>query len=176
MPYYRGEVVSDAYLQSLLTAYRQAYINSGGPDYEDSDQPLLDLFSARNIVDTSGAAGLGREQAVIDKAAGQDAHVQSLAPGGGIPITAPKDVPPVINTVTSGGDGVAFLSLGGLPTMGGSAAPNPTAAGFVATSGGSLFGGGATPNGGTSSGIAGIPWLLIAGIAAAAYFLWKGGK
>lgn len=171
MPYYRGEVVSDAYLQSLLTAYRQAYSNAGGPDYEDSDQPLLDLFASRGIVDTSGAAGLGRTQAAEDKAAGQEVHALSLAPGGAIPVTAPKNPPPVINTVTTGGDGTAFLTLNGLPTMGGSAAPNPQAA--------SLFAAGGSPIGSGSGGGAfgtGIPWLLILGVAAAAWYFLYGKK
>lgn len=168
MPYYRGEVVSDAYLQSLLTAYRQAYSNAGGPDYEDSDQPLLDKFAASGIVDTSGAAGLGRIDAAADLAAGQEFHTASLAPGGAIPVTAPKNPPPIINTVTTGGDGQAFLTLNGLPTMGGSAAPNPQAAGLFAASG--------SPIGGSGGGAfgTGIPWLLIIGVAAAAWYFLKG--
>jgi len=170
MPYYRGEVVSDGYLQSMLTAFRQAYINAGGPDYEDSDQPLLDQLSAANIVDASGAAGLGRQQAAADKAAGQDAHPQSLSPGGAIPVTAPKGTPPIINTMTSGGDARAFLTLDGLPTQGGSAAPNPTAAGMFT----SPIGG--TSGGLLSGGVAGIPWLLIIGVGAAAWYLLKGKK
>lgn len=170
MPYYRGEVVSDAYLQSLLTAYRQAYSNAGGPDYEDSDQPLLDAFSAAGIVDTSGAAGLGRNQAAADKAAGQEYHTASLAPGGAIPVTAPKGTPPVINTMTSGG-GQAFLSLDNLPTMGGSAAPNPQAASLFAAGGSPIGSGG----GGGAFGT-GIPWLLILGVAAAAWYFLYGKK
>jgi hypothetical protein len=173
MPFYRGEIVSDAYLQSLLKAYRQAYINAGGPDYEDSDQPLLDAFSAAGIADTSGAAGMGRNQAAADKAAGQEARAQSLAPGGAIVATAPKGTPPIINTMTSGGDARAFLTLDGLPTMGGSAAPNPLAAGFMANGGSPIGNGGGLLSGG---GIAGIPWLLILGIGAAAWYLMEGGK
>jgi hypothetical protein len=176
MPYFRGEVVTDAYLQSLLTAFRQAYVNAGGPDYEDSDQPLLDLFAARGIVDTSGAAGAGRDQAAIDKAAGQEYHVQSLAPGGVIPTTAPKvspaTVPPVINTATSGGDAVAFMTLSGLPTMGGSAAPQQGLAPLIAAGASPITMGGSTGGGG----IAGIPWLLIIGVAVAGWYLLKGKK
>lgn len=172
MPYYRGEIVSDAYLQSLLTAYRQAYSNAGGPDYEDSDQPLLDKFAASGIVDTSGAAGLGRIDAAADEAAGQEAHSASLPPGGAIPVTAPKGTPPIINTMTSGGDGQAFLTLSGLPTQGGSAAPNPSAAGVVAAGGSPIGGGGALGGGG----IMGLPWLLVLGVGVAAWYVLKGGK
>ena len=172
MPYYRGEQVSDAYLQGMLLAYRQAYINAGGPDYEDSDQNLLDKFSSRGIVDNSGAAGLGREDAAADKAAGQEAHAQSLSAGGAVNLaTAPKNVPPIINTMTTGGDARAFLTLDGLPTMGGSAAPNQSAAALIAAGGSPITSGGSSLFGGSGGG---TPWLLIVGIGIAAWYLLKG--
>lgn len=172
MPYYRGEQVSDAYLQSMLLAYRQAYINAGGPDYEDGDQNLLDKFSAAGIVDASGAAGLGRADAAADKAAGQEYHPQSLSAGGAIPSTAAKNTPAVINTMTTGGDARAFLTLDGLPTMGGSAAPNQGAAALIAAGGTPISSGSSS----LFSNAGGTPWLLIIGVAAAAWYLLKGKK
>ena len=181
MPYYRGNVVSDAYLQSLLLAYRQAYVNAGGPDYEDSDQPLLDKFAASGIVDTSGAAGLGRIDAAADIAAGQDAHPQSLSYGGSIPITAPTGtptaVPPIVTASTSGGDAIGFLTLDGLPTGGGSAAPNPTAAALVATGALSPIAPASTLGGLSSSSIGGFSLstlLLVGALGFGAWYLLKG--
>ena len=170
MPYYRGQVVTDEYLQALLLAYRAAYTNAGGPDYEDSDQPLLDKFSSRGIVDTSGAAGLGREDAAADIANKQEVHAPSIGYGVAIPPTPAMQPPPVINTVTTGGDAVAFATLSGLPTTQGSVYPNAGMAPVIAA-GGTPIGMGGGLFGASSGG--GIPWLLIIAIGGAAWFLFS---
>jgi hypothetical protein len=165
-------IVSDNYLQSLLLAYRQGYINAGGPDYEDSDDRLLNTLAEACIGSTSDAAALGRDHAARDIRAGQDAHPQSLSPGGVIPATpATGAIPPVIQTVAAvdTNAGVVYSNPQGQP------GENPTFSPSVTYGGPSIASGPA--NAGQASGFAlpKLPWLLIGAAAVAFYVLTKKG-
>jgi hypothetical protein len=50
MPYYMDNEVTDAYVQELVTAYRDGYTESGGEQVEESDQIVLDMLAANETV------------------------------------------------------------------------------------------------------------------------------
>jgi len=159
-------IVSDAWGAALELSYIQAYVNAGGPDYEDTGSILFDHFAANAITTNQQAAELGRADALRDIQTNQTAHPDTtVQPGGSIPEQGPTGAPPVINTATSGGEGVAFLSLNGLPTSGGSAAPNAMAAGYASAP----FRPAATGSGFSLSTI-----VILAVLGGAAWYLMKG--
>jgi hypothetical protein len=130
--------VSDAYLDGLLLAFRQAYVNAGGPDFEDTDSILLDRFAARGITTNTEAAAYGREEAAADLAAGQEVHAStSILPGGAIPVTAPMQV---VEIQTAGSTRAAGIITGsgsmpiGQPAFGGVATPAPQLSGGTPSS------------------------------------------
>lgn len=165
-------IVSDAYLQSLLTAYRQGYKNAGGPDYEDSDDRLLDILAENCVGGASDAASLGARDAARDKAAGQEYHTESLSPGGAIPETAPIGTPSTTIYTTQGNTNPV-----GQPTgyVGGSlgAEPSNATSGPSSAFGYGVSGVGSGGGGGLLGGGGGIPWLLILAIGAGIYFLTR---
>jgi hypothetical protein len=163
-------VVSDDYLASLLLAYRQGYVNAGGPDYEDTDELLLDRLSANCVGNTSGAAAMGAADARADRAAGQDAHPQSLSPGGAIPATAPINPPPV---PTGQESGVVFSNIQGQPSENITMPYVPSSPGAASGAGGIGGAGGAGGAGGSGGSFSLPPWLIWVAIAGAAYFVWK---
>jgi hypothetical protein len=159
-------IVSDEYLQSLLRAFRQAYVNAGGPDYEDSDDRLLNTLAEACVGSTSGAADLGRAQAATDIRAGQDAHPQSLSPGGSIPVTPPTGALPTVQTLApvDTNVGLVYTNPQGQP------GENPTFAPSV-TYGGPSIASGPSNAGQVQPGGFQIPWLLI-GVGAVALYMF----
>lgn len=143
-------IVSDAYLFMLEDAYRRAYVNAGGPDYDDTSANTFDYLAANNVSTAEQAAQLGAQNGRADKAAGvQEFHVPSIAPG-----LAPYD-PSIAATL----EAQAQMQRAGLPSVppSGLALPAPpgassgpsdpsTAAAALAASGGyaALLNGGYT--------------------------------
>lgn len=161
-------IVSDNYLQALCRAYRQAYTNAGGPDYEDSDDVLLDILASNCVGGTSDAASLGERHAQRDRDAGQDYHPPSLPMGGAIPSTPPTGVILPTQTQEPGTVYTAVTNPQGQP------GENPVFSPSI-----SLQAPGTSPSAPTGgfvpSSTGKIPWLLIAAAGAALYFFTRKG-
>lgn len=169
-------VVSDEYLQSLVRAFRQGYVNAGGPDYEDSDSNLLDHLAENCVSSTSAAAALGASQARQDKAAGQDYHPQSIAPS-----SAP------IAPTPSTGNAEHMATVFAQPTnpqgqpMANPVMPPPQVISFgdpasAAGGAGGVGGAGGAGGGGGAGGSLDIPWWLIVAGLAGVYLLVNRNK
>lgn len=160
-------VASDAYLSGLITAHNQAILDAGGREYDSSDALTLDSLAEAGVTTTSEAAAIGYAKGTEQ----YRAEVLQRQKQGIAAPPAPTKPPPTIMTMgTSGGDAVGFLSLDGLPTSGGSAQPNPLAAGFVAQSSLSPFSPGPSAKGGFSL----TTLLLIGAIGVGGWYLLKG--
>ena len=171
-------IVSDTYIQSLLNAYRQGYVNAGGPDYEDSDELLLDTLASACVGGTSDAAALGRTHAERDRAAGQEYHESSHVPGGSIPLTPPTGAPPPPATEATGtvyapqgqpqGQPGDYGYLGGSPVTYSPSTSGPSGAFGYGTGGGYSSNGAIGPSGAAS----GLPsWIWLVAIGVGAYLL-----
>jgi hypothetical protein len=161
-------IVSDTYLQALLSAYRQGYTNAGGPDFEDSDDVLLDKLAANCVSSTSAAASLGQQDAGADVSAGQTVHTSGYTAGATIGPTPATGTPEANATVYT------KPTLQGQPLQPTMMEPTMFGAPSMASGGGALtsFSG---SGGGPSPTIAGIPfnWLLLAAAALGAWLLLR---
>ena len=63
MPYYKGETVSDPFLQGMIEAYRRAYdAVAGAGTAESGDEVIITRLEKANA-EQVGAAALGTEDA-----------------------------------------------------------------------------------------------------------------
>jgi hypothetical protein len=78
------------YYQGLLASFRQGYVDAGGPDFEDSDAPVLTRFREQGVASNAQAYALGERDAARDRATGA---MDNPTPGWVIGTPIPADVP-----------------------------------------------------------------------------------
>jgi hypothetical protein len=175
--------VTDEYLNALERAFHQGQFDAGIDNVEDTSSRVFDFLAENCIDNTEAAYRLGRAQTNPDPGGSIDPNYSN--PATNTPGVIP-DTPIARPAPAPGGDMSAVYGASSTPagqplqpTGGGSAGWSPQPAG-------GLFGpsplSSNTGYTGSASGVLspaggrGINWLLIAAVAAAAWFLLKGDR
>ena len=186
-------------MQALENAFRQGFFDNGGTNMDDTGSALFDLLAENCVTTTQQANALGRSIGAQNRAAPVDpggaVDIPHLAGAEYIP-NAPVGPTPsptgagldVVYGAGSGPQGQPALPETGYATPFGSggygggvvsgASGGFSSSGFAASGGVRIDGPGGTPIGisfGQGAGAGGINWLLIAAVAAGAYFLLRKG-
>lgn len=163
--------VTDEYLHALEAAYRQGFFDAGGQNVEDTGALVFDKLAANCVQTTEDAYRVGRADAPIANA---------LDPGGTVDISGIGSVPGTAIPSTPAMQDAGMIYAAGATPSGQPSQPVGVSVPYVAPIGSGpssssygTGGGGLTTLLSPRTATGGINWLLIAAVAAGAWFLLR---